>query len=50
MKLVLKKELFQHFWTKPLEKVPEPGRKKKNSEFCHQQLRNNNIEERLSIL
>ena len=43
MKLVLKKELFQHFWTKPLEKVPEPGRKKKISEFCHQQLRNNNI-------
>ena len=43
MKLVLKRELFQHFWKKPIEKVPDPGRKKKITEFCQQQLRDNNI-------
>ena len=43
MKFVLKRELFQNFWTTPIEKVREPGRKKKISEFCLQELRNRNI-------
>ena len=43
MKIVLKRELFQDLWTTPIEKVREPGRKKKIYEFCIQQLRNRNI-------
>ena len=43
MKLVLKRELFQHFWKKPIEKVRDSARKKKITEFCQQQLRDNNI-------
>lgn len=43
MKFVLKRELFQDFWTTPIEKVPEPRRKKKIYEFCLQELRNCNI-------
>ena len=40
MKLLLKRELFRDFWTKPLEKVPEPGRRKKITEFCLRKLQN----------
>ena len=43
MKFVLKRELFQNFWKTPIEKVREPGRKKKIFEFCLQELQNRNI-------
>ena len=33
MKFVLKRELFQNFWKTPIEKVREPGRKKRGCRF-----------------